>query len=67
MRGAFFRDGVVLENVRSYKYLGFILTPFGEISSGLHDLKDRAFKAFLKIRNDLGAAFNHDIMASLTF
>ena len=39
-----------LENVRSYKYLGFVFTPSGEIRSGLHDLRDRAFQAFMKLR-----------------
>ena len=31
----FFLNGTKLENVRSYKYLGFILTPSGEINTGL--------------------------------
>ena len=31
------------------KYLGFLLTPSGEISSGLHDFRDRALKAETKI------------------
>ena len=47
--------------VRSYKYLGFLVTPSGEISSGLKDLRDRAFKAYMKIKNDLGPSFNQDI------
>ena len=38
--------GVLLENVREYKYLGFIFTPSGEIRSGLQDLRDRAFRSF---------------------
>ncbi len=66
MRRAFYLNGVLLESVRSYKYLGFVLTPSGEISSGLNDLKDRAFKAFMKIKNDLGVAFYQDILTSLT-
>ena len=32
-------NGVQLENVRTYKYLGFLLIPSGEINSGLHDFK----------------------------
>ena len=66
MRRAFYLNGTLLESVRSYKYLGFILTPSGEISSGLNDLKDRAFKAFMKVRNDLGTSFNQDITTTLT-
>ena len=42
MRRAFYLNGVLLESVRSYKYLGFLLT--GEIGSGLNNLKDRAFR-----------------------
>ena len=47
--------------VREYKYLGFVITPSGEINTGLKDLRDRAFKAFMKIKNDLGPTFNQDI------
>ena len=57
----FFLNNVQLECVRSYKYLGFIITPSGECSTGLKDLKDRGFKAFMKIKNDLGANFNFDV------
>ena len=38
MRRAFHINGIELENVRTYKYLGFLLTPSGEINSGLNDL-----------------------------
>ena len=31
MRRNFYINGVKLENVRLYKYLGFLLTPSGEI------------------------------------
>ena len=61
MRSPFYLNGVKLEMVRQYKYLGFVLTPSGEISTGLHDLRDRAFKAFMKVKNDLGLCFNQDI------
>jgi len=57
----FFLNNVQLECVRSYKYLGFIITPSGECNTGIKDLKDRAFKAFMKIRSDLGARFNSDV------
>ena len=61
MRSPFYLNGVKLEMVRQYKYLGFVITPSGEISTGLHDLRDRAFKAFMKVKNDLGLSFNQDI------
>ena len=65
IRRSFHINGTQLENVRSYKYLGFKLTPSGEIRSGLQDLRDRGFKAFMKLKSTLGIAFNQDIMTSL--
>ena len=44
MRRNFIYKNKKLEIVREYKYLGFLLTPSGEISSGLNDLKDRGVK-----------------------
>ena len=66
MRSAFRINGIQLENVRSSKYLGFLLTPSGEISSGLNDLRDRALKAFMKLTNNLGTAFNQNILTTFT-
>ena len=39
MSRPFYLDGVKLEMVRSYKYLGFVITPSGEINTGLKDLR----------------------------
>ena len=64
-RNKFHLNGSELENVRSYKYLGFLFTPSGEIKSGLHDLRDRAFKAFMKLRNQMGTSFNKFIPITL--
>ena len=65
LRRNYYLNGVQLENVRSYKYLGFLLTPSGEINSGLQDLRDRALKAFMKLKNDLGTAFKQDVLTTL--
>ena len=46
-----------IETTREYKYLGFKVTPSGEITSGLKDLKDRAMRAFAKTKKKLGAFF----------
>ena len=46
-----------LETVRQYKYLGFLVTPSGEINSGLKDLKDRAQRALSKLRKKMGITF----------
>ena len=61
----FHLDGTKLEMVRSYKYLGFVITPSGEITTGLKDLRDRALKGFMKMRNDMGPSFNEDILGTL--
>ena len=62
----FLLNGVQLEVVRSYKYLGFIITPSGELNTGFKDLRDRAFRAFMKIKTDLGMAFGQDIPLCLS-
>ena len=51
--------------LRTYKYLGFIVTPSGEINTGLNDLKDRALRAIYKVKMKLGPYFNKFIKTSL--
>ena len=46
-----------IETTNTYKYLGFIFTPSGEINSGLKDLKERATRAFQKLRHKMGIYF----------
>ena len=46
-----------LDTTREYKYLGFMVTPSGEITTGLKDLKDRALRAFMKLKNKMGITF----------
>ena len=53
------------ENIRVYKYLGFLFTPSGEIQSGLKDLRDRAFKAFMKLKTKMGSSFRTNIVITL--
>ena len=52
--------------MRCYKYLGFLLTPSGEINSGLKDVRDRALKANMGLKHSLGTSFNQDIKTTLT-
>ena len=64
--GRLYRDkitmnGALLENVRVYKYLGFLFTPSGEIKSGLQDLRDRAFRSFQSLKCKMGDSFNRDV------
>ena len=63
---SFYLNGVKLEMVRSYKYLGFVVTPSGEICTGLKDLRDRALKAFMKMKRDMGPSFNKDVSVTLS-
>ena len=54
-----------IESTRQYKYLGLLITPSGEINSGLKDLKDRALKAFMKIKKKMGSLFQQFPIVSL--
>ena len=65
IRENIYLNGTLLENVRQYKYLGFVLTPSGEIRTGLQDLRDRAFKAFQALKGKMGESFNEDILTAL--
>ncbi len=60
--GKFFRRCFTMGNeqiftTNSYKYLGFLVTPSGETLSGLRNLKDRALKAYYKLRKTMGSYF----------
>jgi len=65
VRKRFYFNNIELETVRSFKYLGFLLTPSGEIKSGLKDLRDRAMKAFFKLKTTMGVAFNQNVTTTL--
>ena len=49
----------------SYKYLGFVITPSGALTSGLTDLKNRALKAYYKIKKIMGFHFRKHINITL--
>ena len=57
LRKSFYLGEHKLETVKEYKYLGFMVTPRGGIETGLKDLKDRAMKAFYKMKHQLGPQF----------
>ena len=65
LRNSFLLNGKKLENVREYKYLGFKLTPSGEIRTGLQDLRDRALKAFYSLKNKMGDSFRRNVLTTL--
>ena len=53
----FFLDNRKLENVRSYKYLGLMYTPSGEIKTALDALRSRALKACMRLKHKLETFF----------
>ena len=57
IRENFFFGEEKIETTRQYKYLGFLVTPSGEITSGLQDLRDRALRAFHKLKTKMGITF----------
>ena len=58
-------EGMTINTVREYKYLGFLVTPSGEVTSGVIDLKSRALYAFVQLRKKLGDHFRNDINISI--
>ena len=56
---------IPLTCVREYKYLGFIVTPSGEIKTGLEDLRIRALKAYAKTKKALGIHFRLNLSNTL--
>ena len=68
--GKFIRTAYKLNDDRiyttnSYKYLGFLMTPSGVISHGLSDLKDRAIRAYYKLKQKLGYLFRQNVNMTL--
>ena len=57
LRTPFYYNNEKLENVNKFKYLGFMITPSGEVMSGLSDLRDRALRAFFKLKSTMGDSF----------
>ena len=57
LRTPFYYNGEKLENVRRFKYLGFMITQSGETKSGLEDLRDRALSVFFQIKERHGRIF----------
>ena len=57
IRKNFYLGQIKIETCRDYKYLGFKITPHGGINPGLHDLKDRALRAYFKLKYQMGPSF----------
>ena len=57
IRNCFNAGGVQIEDVKEVKYLGFVICANGSPRNGLLDLRDRARKAYYKLKQALGTAF----------
>ena len=57
IRGNFNFQENKIEITREYKYLGFVITPSGEITTGLQDLRDRAMRGYHKLKTALNYHF----------
>jgi hypothetical protein len=56
---------MTIETVREYKYLGFLVTPSGEVNSGILDLKSRALYAFVQMKKKLGDNFRNNVNTAI--
>ena len=66
IRASYNINGSHIYTTKSYKYLGLIFTPSGEINTALNDLKDRALRAFYKLKLKLGNLFRKDLTTTLS-
>ena len=57
MRRNFEMGQEIIHSTNFYKYLGFVMTPSGEINTGLKDLKDRALRAYYSLKGKMGRHF----------
>ena len=55
----------VLNNVKSYKYLGITLNPYGNFSLAREELKKVGLKALYKLRREMGYNFRENIMLTI--
>ena len=55
----------MLYNVKSYKYLGMTLNPYGDFSLAGEELKKVALKKLYKLRKEMGDNFRENIMLTI--
>ena len=56
---------MIIHSTREYKYLGFLVTPSGEVNTGIRDLKSRALYALTQLRKKMGVHFRQNVKMSL--
>ena len=54
-----------LNNVKSYKYLGMTLNPYGNFSLARKEFKKVGLKALYKLRKEMGDNFRENIMLTI--
>ena len=54
-----------LENVKSYKYLGPIMSPYGNFNLARQELKKVALKVLYKLRKEMGSHFRENIILTV--
>ena len=54
-----------LENVKSYKYLGLMMSPYGNFNLARQELKKVALKALYKLRKEMGNHFRENIKLTI--
>ena len=54
-----------LENVKSYKYLGLIMSPYGNFNLTRQELKKVALKALYKLQKEMGNHFRQNIKLTM--
>ena len=64
-RRCFKLNNGVISTTNKYKYLGFVVTPSGEIATGLRNLKDRALNAYYILKNRMGQYLRMNIDTTL--
>ena len=69
IRKTFYLGETKINTAKEYKYLGFKITPHGGVNPGLlkdlKDLKDRAMKAFYKMKHQMGPTFRKDPLITI--
>ena len=55
---------MIINSTREYKYLGFLVTPSGEVTTGIRDLKSRAQYALVQLRRKMGIHFRENVRMS---
>ena len=66
IRRSYALSGKTVETTNSYKYLGLLFTPSGEIRSALTDLRDRAMRALHKLKNKMGNYFRLHLSTTIS-